>query len=58
MSEYDDRLNYISSACFLPNNYSLVSRDFLNFRMWDLRKGSPTFSAEVSDVMSRNLDTL
>ena len=55
---YATWLNNVSSASFLPNEHHVISRDYLYTKLWDLRVGRPTYSAEVNDLMTRNVDAL
>ena len=36
----------------------MISRDYLYTKLWDLRMARPAFSAEVNDLMTRNVDEL
>lgn len=36
----------------------ILSREFMNVRMWDLRMGKSVFSAEINDAMTRSLPAL
>lgn len=57
-SQYSSWLNYISSVSFLPDPNYLVSREYLNIKMWDLRKQKSVWAAEVNDRFSSDLGTL
>jgi hypothetical protein len=52
---YANYLTYCSGAEFLPDEYRVLSRDYLSLKMWDIRAEKPYFSANVNDYMERNL---
>ena len=56
-------LDYVSRAHFINGAQQIVSRDYCNMKMWDVRLASstvstPVYSAQVTDYMDRNLRTL
>ena len=68
---FDKWLNVISSASFVPGSQTVLSRDFLSAKLWDMRKGGntsmivdtgnapkPIYSAQVTDYIQWNLDNL
>ena len=64
-SVFNKWTNSVSDARFIEGNYQVVSRDFLNVKLWDLRATStaggcskPIYSAQVTDYMERNLTSL
>lgn len=64
-SVFNKWTNSVSDARFIEGNHQVVSRDYLNVKLWDLRAAStagvcskPIYSAQVTDYMERNLTSL
>lgn len=64
-SVFNKWTNCVSDARFIEGSTQVVSRDFLNVKLWDLRAASnqgssskSVYSAQVTDYMERNLTTL
>lgn len=70
--QYRRWLNYISGAYLLGDGHSLISRDYLTVKLWDMRAGGivpglldygsknikPVYSAQVTEYMDRNVKKL
>ena len=65
---FDRWLNVISSASFVPGSQTVVSRDYLSAKLWDMRMGGnssmivdagnaarPIYSAQVTGYAENNL---
>lgn len=57
-SMYNQWLSYVSSASFLPDEYQLISRDYLSVKLWDTRMEKVIFSAPVMQQAERQLNKL
>jgi serine/threonine-protein phosphatase 2A regulatory subunit B len=51
-------LSYVSSASFLPDEYQLISRDYLSVKLWDIRMEKVIHTAPVMQQAQRQLSKL